>query len=128
MFAKTSGIGSRAAARSDFDAALIFVGIGGVELVVETGPRRIARIHFLIEKFARVVAPPCLGGKAFQHARPAAVRIIVAVGMQAGIDVGDGAPCADEIGFLELFELRGERAAKLAASAAQRSSRRLDGN
>ena len=125
---KTSGIGGCAGACGDFDAALVFFGIGGVELVVETGPRGIARIHFLIEKFARVVAPPCLGGEAFQHARPAALRVIVAVGMQAGMDAGDGAPCADEIGFRELFEWRGERAAKLAASAAQRSSRRLDGN
>ena len=125
---KTSGIGSLAVAGGDFRTSLVFVRVGGEQLVVESGPRRIARIHFLIEKFARVVAPPCLGGEAFQHARPAALGVIVAVGMQAGIDVGDGAPCADEIGFLELFELRGERAAKLAASAAQRSSRRLDGN
>ena len=109
--------------RRSFSSAVVTA-----EPVVDARPCRIARIHFLIEEFARVVAPPRLGGEALQDARPAALGVIVAVGMQAGMDVGDGAPGADEIGFRELFELRGERAAKLAASTAQRSSRRLGGN
>ena len=124
----TSGIGKRAAASGDSDTSLVFVGIGDAEAVVDAGPLRITRIEFVVSEFTRLRAPPRFGGKGPQDARPAALRVIVAVGMQAGMDVGDGAPCADEIGFRELFELRGERTAKLAACAAQRSSRRLDGN
>ncbi len=63
--------------------------------------------------------PPCLGRKAFQRLRPPAPLVLVSVGMQAGKQVGHGAPCAEEGGVGEFFGLRGKRAAKFATSASQ---------
>ena len=109
---KTSGIGGRAVACGDFDAALVFVGGGDAEPVVDASPLRVAAVEFIVGKFTCVRSPPRFGGEAPEHARPAALGVIVAIGVQAGIDVGRRAPCADEIGFRELFELCGERPAK----------------
>ena len=99
-----------------------FVVLVGVHPVVEARPLGVAGGEFFVGEFARVRPAPRLGGEAFQHARPAAPGVFVAIGMQAGEGVGDGAPCAEEVGFWELVELRVERAAKFAACAAQGGS------
>ena len=117
---KTSGIGNRAVARGNFDTTLVLVGCRGVQPVVDAGPLRIAAIEFVIVEFTCVRPPPRFGGEAPQHARPAAPGVLVAVWMQTGERVGDGAPRTDKFGFGKLFEERGEGAAKLAACAAQR--------
>ena len=115
---KSAAISALAVVRGDFDTALVFFGSRGVEPVVEFGPLCIARVEFFVGEFTRVRTPPCLGGEAPQGARPAAFGVLVAFGMQAGEGVGDGAPCAEEVGFRELFEWRGEGAAKFAAGSA----------
>ena len=114
----TSSVGALAVVHRDLETAFHFLGVVGAEPVGDFGPLRVARVEFFVGEFTRIRPAPRLGGETFQHARPAALGVIVAVGMQAGIDVGDGAPCADEIGSWGLFELGGERAAKLTASAA----------
>jgi hypothetical protein len=70
--------------------------------VVESRPLRVARIQFLIRQFACVCATPCFGGEAFQYARPAAIRVFVAVRVQAGKKIRDAAPCANK-GFVRKF-------------------------
>lgn len=80
---KTSGgIGSFAVLGGDFCAAFVFLWKGRVEPVVDPGMCRGARIHFLIEKLACIVAPPCFGSEAFQHARPAAALLFKTVWMR----------------------------------------------
>ena len=116
----TSVIRALAAVGGDLETAGGFVVLVRVHPVVESGPLRIAGVEFFVGEFARVRPPPRLGGEAPQGARPAAFSVLVAVGMQAGEGVGDGAPCAEEVGFRELCEWRGEREVKLAACAAQR--------
>jgi len=103
---KTSGIGALAVVGGDLETARGFIVRVRVHPVVEDRPLGRAGVEFLIGEFARVRPAPRLGGEAFQHARPAAPGIFVAVGMQAGEGVGDGAPCAEEVGFRELVELR----------------------
>lgn len=69
---------------------LHFVRLVRVHPVVKPAPRRVARIQFFISQFARLRPPPRLGGEALQHTRPAAFRIVEAVGMQAGKEPGCG--------------------------------------
>ena len=109
---KTSAIGALAVVGGDLETAFGFIVFVRVHPVVEAGPLRVAWVEFFVGEFARVGPPPRLGGEAFQHARPAAPGVFVAIGMQAGEGVGDGAPCAEEVGFREFFEWRGERAPK----------------
>lgn len=104
----------------DLETAGSFIVFVRVHPVVKAGPLRVARVEFFVGQFACVRTLPSLGSEAFQHARPSTPGILVAIVMQAGEGVGDGAPCAEEVGFWELFELRGECEAKLAARAAQR--------
>ena len=115
---KTSVIGALAVFGGDLQTVRGFVGGGRVQPVVESGPLRVARVEFFVGDVARVRAPPRLGGEAPQHARPAALGVLIAVGMQAGEGVGDGAPCADEVGFREWCEWRGEGVAKLTTGSA----------
>ena len=93
---KTSANRAFAAVRGDSDAALVFFGSSGTDSVVDARPLRIARVELFVSEFAGICAPPRLGGEAPQDPRPAALRIIVAVGMLTGINVGEGAPCAGE--------------------------------
>lgn len=108
---KTSAIGARTVVGGDLETARGFVVLVRVHPVVEAGPLGVAGIEFFVGEFACVRAPPRLGGEAFQHVRPPAPSVLVAVGMQAGEGVRDSAPCSEEVGLSELFKLRGERAA-----------------
>ena len=45
--------------------------------VIKSRPLRVARIQFLVCQFARVSAPPRLGGEAFEDGRPAAFGVII---------------------------------------------------
>jgi len=98
-FVKTSAIDTLTVICGDLETAGGFVILVRVHSVVESGPLGIARVEFFVGEFARVRAPPRLGGEAPQGARPAALGVLVAIGMQSGERVGDGAPCADEVGF-----------------------------
>lgn len=111
ILVKTSAIGVLAEVGGDLETAGGFIILVRVHPVVKAGPLRVARVEFLVGDIACVRAPPCLGGKAPQGARPAALRIRVAVGMRAGERVRDGAPCAEKVGLRELIELRTEGAA-----------------
>ena len=101
---KTSAIRALAVVGGDLETAFGFIVFVRVHPVVEAGPLRVARVEIFVGEFACVRPAPRLGGEAFQHARPAARSVFAAIGMQAGEGVGDGAPCADEVGFWELFE------------------------
>ena len=72
--------------------------------VAESRPLGIAGIQLIVSQFARIRAPPRLGGEAAQPARPAAVGGFIAVGMQAGVETGNRTPSADEGGFREAVE------------------------
>ena len=89
----------RAVVCGDLETAGGFVGFVQEHPVVESRPLCIARVEFFVGEFTRVRAPPRFGGEAPQGARPTAFGVLVAIGMQAGERVGDGAPCADEVGF-----------------------------
>jgi DNA-binding XRE family transcriptional regulator len=93
---KTSAIGAFAVVGGDLETARGFVVLVPVHPVVEARPLGVAGVEFFGGEFAGVRPAPRLGGKAFQHARPAAPGVFVAIGMQAGEGIGDGAPCADE--------------------------------
>jgi len=67
-----------------------FLRLMRVHPVIKTAPLRVAAIQFFVGEFARVRATPCLGSEAFQRARPAAVRIVEPIGMQAGKEIRDG--------------------------------------
>jgi hypothetical protein len=79
---------------SDLETARGFVVLVCVHPVVEARPLGVAGVEFFVGKFACVRPSPRLGGEAFQHARPAAPGVFVAIGIQAGEGVGEGAPCA----------------------------------
>ena len=96
----------------DLETERGFVGGVRVHPVAEAGPLGVGWVEFFGGEFARVRPPPRLGGEAFQHPRPAAPGVFVAIGMQAGEGVGDGAPCAEEVGFWKLFGLHGKGAEK----------------
>ena len=68
-------------------AALNFIWFMRVHPVIKAAPLCIARIQFFVGQFARFRPAPCLGGKSFQRARPAALGIFVAVGMQTGKEI-----------------------------------------
>src|SRR5260221_8569909 len=109
---KTSGIGALAVVGGNLETARGFVVRVRVHPVVEARPLGVAGVEFFAGEFTSLRTPPRFGGKAFQHARPVAPGVFVAIGMQAGEGVGDGAPCAEEVGLREVIESRGERAAK----------------
>ena len=92
----------------DLETARGFIVRVRVHPVVKAGPLRVGYVEFFVGEFACVRLPPRLGGEAFQHARPAAPGVFAATGMQAGEDIGDGAPSAEEVGFRELCMLRGK--------------------
>ena len=73
-------------------------------LTAEAGFARLVAIQFVVGEFARVRATPGLGGETAQHARPAAVGGFVAVGMQAGVEIGNRTPGANEGLFRKSFE------------------------
>ena len=70
-------------------------------------------VKLVVGEFARVRATPCFGGETVQHARPAAVGGCVAVGMQAGVEIGNRTPRANEGGFRKSFERVSERDGKM---------------
>ncbi len=94
---KTSAIGARAVLGGDLEAACGFLFCMFVHPVVEARPLGVAGIKFFVGEFDSVHPAPRLGGEAFQHARPTASGDFVALGMQAGEEVGDCAPCAEEV-------------------------------
>ena len=106
---KTSAIGALAIVGGDLETPGGFVILVRVHPIVEPGPLRIARVEFLVGKFARVSPPPRLCGEALQRARPAALGVLVSVGMQTGEGVGDGTSCADE-GTLAISAVPGRSA------------------
>ena len=73
-------------------------------LTAEAGLAGLVAIKLVVGEFARVRPPPRLGGEAAQPARPAAVGGFVAVGMQAGVEIGNRTPRADEGGFRKALE------------------------
>ena len=68
----------------DLETAGGFVVLVGVHPIVEARPLGVAGVEFFVGEFAGVRPPARLGGEAFQHARPAAPGVFVAIGMQAG--------------------------------------------
>ena len=87
---KTSGMGAFQRKPRQFLPPVAFVGRGIFYLVAEAGPLGVGRIKFRVIEFAGFRTPPCFGGKTPQDARPTAVGIFKAVGMQAGEKIGDG--------------------------------------
>ena len=83
----------------DLESAFGFVLLTLKQPVVVPGPLRVARVKFFVGKLPLFGPPPRLRRKASQRARPSAPLVLVSVGMQAGKDVGHGAPCAEEIGL-----------------------------
>lgn len=86
---KTSGTGLpcgwQAVAGRGEDTALGFVGSRGARHAVEdAAPLGFARVKFIVREIAGFRPRPRLGGERPKHPRPPAVRIVVAVGMQAG--------------------------------------------
>ena len=79
-------------------------------LTAEAGLAGLVAVKLVVGQFARVRATPGLGGETAQHARPAAVGGVVAVGMQAGVETGNRTPRANERGFPKSFERVSERA------------------
>ena len=69
-----------------------FGGRGARHAVEDAAPLRFTGIKFVVDQFAGISPRPRLGGKALQHARPAALWLVVAVGMQGGIELGDRIP------------------------------------
>lgn len=93
---KTSGPGGEAVGGGEFEAAFGFFGRVNEHPVVKAGPLRIAGIQLFIAEFAYVRAKPGLGGETAQYPRPAAAGGFVAVGMQAGVEIGNRTSRADE--------------------------------
>ena len=110
---KTSGTQAFAELDGEFEAAFGFIGQMNEHPIVETGPLGVAGIQLLVSQFARVRATPGLGGETAQPARPAAVGGFVAVGMQAGVEIGNRTPRANEGGFRKSFERVSECDAKM---------------
>ena len=99
-FVKTSDMGGRTVVGGDLESAFGFVLLPLDHPVVEPGPLRVARVKLLVGKLPHLGPPPRLGRKTSQRARPSAPLVLVAVGMQAGKGVGQGAPCAEESGLM----------------------------
>ena len=78
-------------------------------LTVEAGLAGLVAVKLVVGQFARVRATPGFGGETAQHARPAAVGGFVAVGMQAGVEIGNRTPDANEGWFRKSFERVSER-------------------
>ena len=83
----------------DLETAPGFVLLPLKQAVVEPGPLRVARVKLVVGKLPRFGPPPRLRRKPSQRARPPAPLVLVSVGMQAGKGVGDGTPCAKEVGL-----------------------------
>ena len=81
---KTSGMERFAVIGGERETPIHFVLLVRVHPVVKPAPLRVTRIKFLVGQFAGIGATPCLGSEAFQRGRPAAVRIVDAVGRQVG--------------------------------------------
>ena len=62
--------------------------------VEDRAPRGLAGVELVVGKLARLGPAPRFGGEGFQHTGPATVRLGVAVGMEAGEEVGDGTSAA----------------------------------
>ena len=84
-------------------------------LTADAGLARLVAVKLVVREFARVRATPRLGGETVQPARPAAVGGFVAVGMQAGEQVGNRTPRANEGWFRKSFERISERDAQITA-------------
>ncbi len=82
-------------------------------LTAEAGLARLVAIELVVGQFAGVRATPRFGGETAQHTRPAAVGGVAAVGMQAGVEIGNRTPRANEGGFRKAFERVSERDAKM---------------
>ena len=63
-----------------------------VHPVVKPAPLGVTGIKFGVLQFARIRAPPGLGGETEQHAWPTAVRVFKTIRMQAGKELRDGTP------------------------------------
>jgi hypothetical protein len=64
-----------------------FIRLMRVHPVVKPAPLRVATIQFFVCQFACFRATPRFGGESFEHGRPAALGIFVAVGMKAGKEI-----------------------------------------
>ncbi len=82
-------------------------------LALNPGLAGLITVELVVREFARVRAPPGFGGETAQHARPAAVFAFVAIAMQAGVEIGNRTPCANEGWFRKSFERVSERDAKM---------------
>ena len=82
-------------------------------LTAEAGLAGLVAVKLVVGEFARVRATPGLGGETAQPARPAAVGGVVAVGMQAGVEICQRTPRVNEGGFRKSFEQASEREAKV---------------
>lgn len=74
---KTSGTRWQAAGGRDFATPLGFFGMMDEHPIVKSRPLRVAGIQLFVGQFARIRAPPSLGGESLEHTRPAAVGVDV---------------------------------------------------
>src|ERR1051326_957631 len=68
---------------SKFDTALGLFRKVDEHCVVQPGPLRVARVQFIIGKFASVRTPPGFCGKSLENPRPAALGGFVAIRMKS---------------------------------------------
>ena len=103
----------RFAERGNLAPSLRFVRRGIGQAIVKAAPLRVRGVEFILGQLAAFDAAPCLGGETAQHARPAADGGFVAVGMQAGMEIGNRTPGANEGGFRKSFGRVSERDTKM---------------
>ncbi len=87
-----------------FKPPVNFIRLVRVQPVVKPAPLRVTRIQFFFSQFIRLSATPRFFGKAFQRTRPAAVCIVETIGMQAGKEIRDSRPRANELFVRQIFE------------------------